>query len=196
MEYFTPNGLITQCRPCDNVYYSSCESTGPCCDPNPCRTHKKNPQWNTRDAVRMKDGEVSRWFSFSAYCGGSPITPINHCMRMEVSRLSRCDGPWTSLPLEADIKGNVHFSWPPAFLAAPPGYYEAVMFFEDRPVAHVLMYKPFAKVNVHGGAVTSRAPERCACKGSCTCGITPAIRQPGKVAETVDCGDCGDAGCS
>lgn len=188
---FSNCGFVPDCNTCADPYQGSGpESCGPVCRPEPKACATDCPPLRARNAIRMKSYETARWFNFSKHCRDDQFNVLNHCLRMELSRVQRCDGPWLAEPLSADAKGRVYIAWPTAFLAAPPGYYRADVLIDGCHCSTLLLWKPFCAVDVHAEDAEITAPKHA---HACGCSFVD-VEQPPYVSSTTDCGAC-HAGC-
>ncbi len=172
----------------------------PCCDP-PKLKCRPVP---TRHAIKLKNGEVGRFFTFGATEVGLPW--YGHLNKMSLTLVraggDKCCREFCFAPSGVTADGRVYYAWSQEFMKAPAGYYLATFRMDGHAHRETMLFKPYSYVSVHaswgefppcefGGGVITPVTKGCGCSTDTCCTHLPQAIQE-EFIEQVDCGVCDD----
>lgn len=183
-----------------------CGSPPPPCEPN-CSTPKMHCRpIPTRNAIKLKGGEMGRYFKFHSTHTDPMWFAHAHRMSLTLTRMGgdNCCREFCYAPSGVTNDGRIYYAWSKDFMLAPAGFYIATFKVDGHTHRETVLHKPSSYVSVHMtwgeydscGANGVHVPlqKGCGCEASSCCTHLPEAIQDEFVDEAT-CGGC-DVGCN
>lgn len=183
-----------------------CGSPPPPCPPKCEPTRMECMPIPTRNAIKLRNGELGRYFTFQA----TQTSPewYAHLLRMSL-KLKRMGGDaccreFCYAPSGVTVDGRVYYAWTREFMEAPAGYYLATFAVQGMTHRQTVIFKPYSYVSalITWGTFDSCGTERgmiapylkgCGCEPMSCCDHLPQAIQE-EFIPIDDCGVC-NVGC-
>lgn len=194
--------MTTICTETPNI----CGSPPPPC--NPCGDEPKMVcrPIPTRNAIKLRGGEIGRYFKFQSTFTDPNWYAHAHKMSITLRRMGgdNCCRKFCFAPSGVTNDGRIYYAWSKDFMLAPAGYYLATFAVDGHTYRETVVYKPSSYVSVHMtwgdfdscnvNGVHVPVSKGCGCAPDICCTHLPEAIQE-EFVDQATCGEC-NVGCN